>query len=160
MFVGWKWHNHHESLKVAKTRFALIFNNLVSGDTIKTNLETNLKFLDGLGDGWMMVKTILQANDNLKKINLIQRCGELRIQIALLLHNNKRLGGPLTLIPSNPNTPMVPLLNVKNQMIIEANEGYQMDDYEDDKAFKQEYFMLVRKFQKKSFGGHKQRRSS
>ena len=40
-----------ESVKSIATHFSLILNQLTSAKTIKTNLEINLKFLDGLGDG-------------------------------------------------------------------------------------------------------------
>lgn len=76
--------------------------------TIKTNLEINLKFLDGLGDGWVTVIMILQGNGNLKRMNLIELYGELKAQESTVMQQHQKIGGPLALavqisLGFNPN---------------------------------------------------------
>ncbi|KAI3503823.1 hypothetical protein L1887_32276 [Cichorium endivia] len=61
-----------ETLRQAFTRFSIIVTRLLSSGAERSNQEINLRFLEGLGKDWMLVKMIHQDSGKLKTYNITQ----------------------------------------------------------------------------------------
>ncbi|KAI3503807.1 hypothetical protein L1887_32258 [Cichorium endivia] len=100
-----------ESPRQAFTRFYIIVTRLLSSGEERTNQEINLRFLEGLGKDWVLVKMILQDSGKLKTFNMYQLYNNLIGQEHDIKGNQQlQLGGPLALIaehnyPTIDNTP-------------------------------------------------------
>ncbi|KAI3510736.1 hypothetical protein L1887_17869 [Cichorium endivia] len=58
------------TLRQAFTCFSIIVTRLLSSGAERSNQEINLRFLEGLGKDWMLVKMILQDSGKLKTYNM------------------------------------------------------------------------------------------
>ncbi|KAI3510685.1 hypothetical protein L1887_17817 [Cichorium endivia] len=101
-----------ESLRQAFTRFSIIVTRLLSPGAERTNQEINLRFLEGLGKDWVLVKMILQDSGKLKTFNMYRLYNNLIGQEHDIKGNQQQLqlGGPLPLVaehnyPTMGNTP-------------------------------------------------------
>ncbi|KAI3518385.1 hypothetical protein L1887_07060 [Cichorium endivia] len=88
-----------ESLSQAFTRFSIIVTRLLSSGAERTNQEINLRFLEGLGKDWVLVKMILQDSGKLKTFNMYRLYNNLIGQERDIKGNQQlQLGGPLALV--------------------------------------------------------------
>ncbi|KAI3723557.1 hypothetical protein L2E82_35214 [Cichorium intybus] len=88
-----------ESLSQAFTRFSIVVTRLLSSGAERTNQETNLGFLEGLGQDWVLVKMILQDFGKLKTFNMYRLYNNLIGQERDIKGNQQlQLGGPLALV--------------------------------------------------------------
>ncbi|KAI3496687.1 hypothetical protein L1887_39058 [Cichorium endivia] len=88
-----------ESLSQAFTRFSIIVTRLLSSGAERTNQEIKLRFLEGLGQDWVLVKMILQDSGKLKTFNMYRLYNNLIGQERDIKGNQQlQLGGPLALV--------------------------------------------------------------
>ncbi|KAI3691358.1 hypothetical protein L2E82_49702 [Cichorium intybus] len=85
---------HGETLRQGFTRFSIIVTRLLSLGAERSNQEINLRFLEGLGRDWMLIKMILQDSGKLKR------------QEHDVKGNHQQLEGPLALVAEH-NLPML-----------------------------------------------------
>ncbi|KAI3505851.1 hypothetical protein L1887_28154 [Cichorium endivia] len=99
-----------EPLSQAFTRFSIIVTRLLSSGAERTNQEINLRFLEGLGKDWVLVKMILQDSGKLKTFNMYRLYNNLIGQERDLKGSQQlQLGGPLALIAEhNHQTQNIP----------------------------------------------------
>lgn len=65
---------------------------------VKSNHETNLQFLNGLGGQWTTTKMVIQGASNIKTLSLYKLYGELQAKESMAMKQCVDLGGPLALI--------------------------------------------------------------
>ncbi|KAI3708761.1 hypothetical protein L2E82_38185 [Cichorium intybus] len=101
-----------ETLRQVFTRFSIIVTRLLSSGAERSNQEINLRFLEGLGKDWMLVKMLLQDSGKLKTYNMYRLYNNLVGQKHDIKGTQQQLqlGGPLALVaehnyPTMGNTP-------------------------------------------------------
>ncbi|KAI3505837.1 hypothetical protein L1887_28124 [Cichorium endivia] len=122
-----------ESLSQAFTRFSIIVTRLLSSGAERTNQEINLRFLEGLGKDWVLVKTILQDSGKLKTFNMYRLYNNLIGQERDIKGNRKlQLGGPLALIAEHnhqtqniPQQQVSPNINNPQFILAQSVESHQ-----------------------------------
>ena len=91
-----------ESLDDSFKRFNLIITELPIAGTVRSNHETNLQFLNGLGRHWSTAKIIVQGDRKIHTLSLFKLYRELRAQESTMLKDCADLDGPLDLIAQTP----------------------------------------------------------
>ena len=89
-----------ESLDDSFKWFKFIITKLSNAGTIRSNHETNIQFINGLGKHWSTEKMIVQGDRKIHALSLFKLYGELQAQESTM--HCADLGVPLALIAQTP----------------------------------------------------------
>ncbi|KAL4568216.1 hypothetical protein LXL04_023823 [Taraxacum kok-saghyz] len=84
----------NESLQSTFKIFKVIMSRLKNFGNEKSNLEVNLKFINGLGEAWITVQIIIQGSGNLRKMSLYDLFNDLQAQESTILSIATKNGVP------------------------------------------------------------------
>ncbi|KAL4570004.1 hypothetical protein LXL04_025653 [Taraxacum kok-saghyz] len=139
-----------ESLSSAFKRFKKIMTKLSTSGATKTKLDSNLQFIDGLGDAWVFVKMIIQGSGTLSNMTIYEMYDNLQTQESTVLSNVTKNGGPLALYndaSQNNNCSYTPS---KKQEISPSNSTESEE--EEEEIYQHELALLTQRFNRNTSG--------
>ena len=139
-----------ESLQSAFKRFKKIMTKLSTSGATKTKLDSNLQFIDGLGDTWIFVKMIIQGSGTLSNMTIYEMYENLQTQESTVLSNITKNGGPLALYNDAQTNQAYASQNYTPSKKQETNPTESEE--EDEENYQHELSLLTQRFNRNTSG--------
>ena len=139
-----------ESLQSAFKRFKKIMTKLSTSGATKTKLDSNLQFIDGLGDTWVFVKMIIQGSGTLSNMTIYEMYENLQTQESTVLSNITKNGGPLALYNDAQTNQAYASQNYTPSKKQETNPTESEE--EDEENYQHELSLLTQRFNRNTSG--------